>query len=169
MIRVPMALTAIVVTSAAAHLCLDYAFPQVQTQPVAVAESEAEDDFEYEVDSASKEAEVQQRIQHRKEFAAYTDGVVEQLAGGRLGLRQARDRILYYCLTHYPDYLHHIQIIEKGNTLKNKLASCLMRFVKDYQTFSEKAPVADETLSSLESEFNELLAEDEHETPPNAS
>jgi hypothetical protein len=166
MIRRPMlALTALALVTTSCHWIFEFALPRsgAHGHNVPVVQAEAPAPPEAVVGPVYDESEMQQRIQMRRDFATYTDGIVEQLAGGNLGLHQARDRVLYYCLAHYPDYLNHVQIIEHGKTLKHKLACCLFRFVKDHNDLPVRSAASLETLGHLEAELNQILREEEPE------
>lgn len=113
--------------------------------------------------------EVRERIKNRHDFSTFADGIVSQLVHGSIGLQQARDRVMYFCLAHYPDYLNHVQIIEPGHSLKVKLARCLLRYARDQEELSHDEDLDPKVLTSLETELNEMLHEDDEASDSGAS
>jgi hypothetical protein len=110
-------------------------------------------------DATDDEVTIVERIRIRGEFAAFVDELVLQMAKGNLGLVQARDRLHYYCLVHYPDYLNHVELIEIGGSVNLKLARCLVRFVRDYS--AENDGTAESIVADLDVEYASLSAEEE--------
>jgi hypothetical protein len=170
MIRsVMLALTAITLLAAGVHLYgVDTPPPEATSQPdpEAMVAKKVKLVARNIADNFIEDAEMKKRMNTRREFAAFNERLLAEMVEGRVGLEQAREHVMYYCLAHYPEYLHHIQIIEQGRTVRQKLASCLLRLVRNYYTPNAGADnvqegVAPEVLSSLEAEMELLELEDD--------
>ena len=66
----------------------------------------------------------------RDAFASFLDQVNEQIADGRTSLEQARNSVLAYSETYYPNYLDHVMTFEPGATLEEKIARNLVRYFR---------------------------------------
>jgi len=162
MLRLPMlALTALTVTIAAAHLWLGDALPGEATATARTPSVPSLDPL--------AAADVQRRIESRKEFATFADSVLDEITAGRLGLRAARDRVLYYCLAHYPEYLSHVQAVETGNDLNEKLARCLVRLVRSAPAAAPCGEGSVVLMDQLDAEFDEMLGDAPADPAPCAS
>jgi hypothetical protein len=155
-----LALTAFTLTTSGVHLWTECAgtreSPASPTERTnnAVRSAESEEQL-------ADEKEVAQRIKNRGAFAAFTNKTIAQMVRGELSLQAARDQLLYYCMAHYPEYLHHIQIIERGHTLRQQVAICLVRFVRNFQDLEIEGELAPGVLASLETELNQIMHEDD--------
>jgi len=159
--------TALVFLAAAIHLCADNG----NTTSALAENIEAADPrlvrgtwVAPQVEDHTPE-QVAHRIKSRHEFAAFTSTILDQMGAGRLHLHEARDRMLLYCVAHYPAFLSHVHLIETGSgTLKVKLAHCLLRFIKDQQLTSSEAEISEQRMQGLEAEYDDIVHEDQPES-----
>lgn len=93
--------------------------------------------------------EVAQRVSDWHHFTEFSSDIVARAADGDLSLREARDQIIYYCLAHYPTHLEHLQMMNKGRSLKYNASAYLVRCVNSYLEEHDLGHLSTDVLPSL--------------------
>src|SRR5581483_8200062 len=64
------------------------------------------------------------------EFSAFVDQLAARLASGDIGLQEASDELLQYCLARYPAYLHRAALAEPNLSFRATLARSVFRLAQ---------------------------------------
>ena len=70
---------------------------------------------------------LQDQRQMRERFVGFSEELIAALIARRMGLIEARERLLFYCLGQYPQHLERVGMFEEGASLREKLARNLLR------------------------------------------
>jgi hypothetical protein len=97
--------------------------------------------------------EFDERAQRRDGFARYDAHLLQELMLKRTTLRDATERIFYYCLQHYPEHLENVHHAEQAQHIKMKLARNLLRGLQVRQETQGGDPAV---VASLECELRVL-------------
>ena len=94
------------------------------------------------------------RVQ-RDTFAAFCDDVTEKVEHRQMNLEQASRRIMTFAQAFYPKYLEHLEPVEAGATLQEKVAFNIVRHFENlFRTVPRRANPA--LLVSLQHELHGL-------------
>ncbi len=102
---------------------------------------------------------INEDMRSRRQFAQFTGGILEDLYRSRTNLREARERVLVYCLSKYPSFLEHIAEVEQGNSIREKIARNLIRDFRVVMLEKRDELVA-RLIDQLETELTEILREE---------
>lgn len=97
----------------------------------------------------------------RGSFAELTESLTGQLTSGTIGLREATERLFYYCVQNYPEHLEHVALAETGQNIKTMLAANLLRSFRSAREHGCGVTPNDELLARLDRELRELPYEAE--------
>ena len=101
---------------------------------------------------------VERGWQQRDDFVPRLDKVRDEVALGRMSLREASCLLERIAEEHYPAFLDHIEVAEYPGTIRTKLAHNLLRHVKADVTEREGAAHADQRFAELAREYAAIAA-----------
>jgi hypothetical protein len=97
----------------------------------------------------------------RGAYVRFAERLLEQLTRGETSLRDATERLFYYCLEQYPEYLEFTDLAATDCNIKTKLARNLISSIRAQKGLTERDPTFDEAVTRLEHELAALPFEDE--------
>jgi hypothetical protein len=106
---------------------------------------------------SDSDRELDDQLQRRHRFADFTQRLTIALADGTISLREATERLFYFCLEAHPRYLDNVWEIESGQHVKTKIAQNLVRWARS----ADNSTKQDAMLARLEHELRELPYDDE--------
>lgn len=71
--------------------------------------------------------ELEDQSQRRNRFRQFESRLMQALVQREISLRDATERLFYYCLEHYPEHLENVNHAEPGHHIKMKLAQNMVR------------------------------------------
>jgi hypothetical protein len=101
---------------------------------------------------------LQQYKQERESFVQYVDGVVDELARGKLELCMAVERVYGYCLEKYPLYLNYLEFSHHGRTIRERIAQNLVYDIQGTMENGNTKGWPADTVQRLETELARVLA-----------
>src|SRR5581483_4899343 len=148
-------LSAVVLVFAAAHLglsCLPVPAAPPGGQPAPRAARPAAP-----AEEPRDPAEHRRGVSRSQEFHSYTEQVVGRMAQRVLGLEEACDHILQYCLAKHPAYLTHVAETEQGTTFRARLARAVFRLIAFTDAVDDGIQVPAQVLVELVTELEAIL------------
>jgi hypothetical protein len=101
----------------------------------------------------------------RGEYAKFAEALTLELERGTIGLREATERIFYFCIQNYPEHLDHAGFAEEGLNIKTKIARNLVRTPGPISAIPAAAARTEDVTARLERELRELPYEEESGAP----
>lgn len=156
-------LCALTLLSAGVHLSgkVLSSVEQPATAAAAVAEAlPAANPFELNAQAEDRKAWLHAQALRKKQFNAYADRVVRQVAAREIGLREACELLRCYSAARYPAFLDYTVALESGPTLRVMVARAVYRLVSNSgpEWGGIAVPVA--VLATLGEELGGVLQED---------
>jgi hypothetical protein len=96
----------------------------------------------------------------RDEYSKIDDLLTKELARGAINLREATERMFYYCIQNYPEHLEYVSVAETGQNIKTRLARNFLGGFQTAQNDGAKSGI-DEIVVRLDRELRELPYEEE--------
>lgn len=96
----------------------------------------------------------------RDGYAKIADLLTRELARGAIDLREATERLFYYCVQNYPEHLEYVLLAETGQNIKTRLARNLLRAFHSAQEDGDGFGI-DEIVVRLDRELCDLPYEEE--------
>jgi hypothetical protein len=107
----------------------------------------------------TRDANLARRYENRRIFLLCLEPTLEQLALGKLTMRQASESIIGYSRRYHPEFLQYLHWSEPGSTALERVArNCLRHF--QMFTPDEPCPVdLSQVLPGLEKQLDEIVRE----------
>jgi hypothetical protein len=107
-------------------------------------------------ESAVRLCEMNQQAERRGVFIQFADRVGGELMRGEVGLATATERLFYFCLQNYPEYMENIWTVEPGRNIKTKIANNLVRTLVKAEEPPNPSAERAALLGRLDRELREL-------------
>jgi hypothetical protein len=97
---------------------------------------------------AGEQLLVQERVLNdqsarRARFAQFADQLTSKMADGQISMREATERVFYYCLQQYPEHLENVLTVAPGKDVKIALADNLVASLEAYRIQSVRGSATD--------------------------
>jgi hypothetical protein len=103
-----------------------------------------------------------EQAQRRNAFRLFEARLMAALLHKETSLRDATERMFYYCLEHYPEHLENVSNAERGPHIKTKVAQNIVRYLEMRHATTEGEP---DVVGYYSCELSALPYE-EHTAPP---